>query len=119
MQIGNQLRDCRRSWQTLFQAPVGLVFLIGLATLGCGDSPEKQNQASSKNSKSTDPSGGAKMEKVVSKLPFKEVDFAKIGEGVEPGKRLPNVTGTDAQGQKFALADYKGKVILLDTWASW
>jgi thiol-disulfide isomerase/thioredoxin len=35
------------------------------------------------------------------------------------GQPAPAVTGTDLHGKKVALADYKGKVVLLDIWATW
>ncbi len=31
----------------------------------------------------------------------------------------PEIEGTDANGKQFRLSDYKGKVVLLDFWASW
>ncbi len=30
------------------------------------------------------------------------------------GKEVPDVAGTDQDGKKFKLSDYKGKVVLLD-----
>jgi thiol-disulfide isomerase/thioredoxin len=35
------------------------------------------------------------------------------------GKKAPEFTGTDINGQKINLADYRGKIVLLDFWASW
>ncbi len=34
-------------------------------------------------------------------------------------KAAPNFTLSDVNGQKVQLADYKGKVVLLDFWATW
>lgn len=34
-------------------------------------------------------------------------------------KPAPDIVGIDADGQRFHLSDYRGKVILLDFWASW
>jgi cytochrome oxidase Cu insertion factor (SCO1/SenC/PrrC family) len=35
------------------------------------------------------------------------------------GKPAPETTGVDADGNRFALADYRGKVVLLDFWANY
>jgi hypothetical protein len=34
------------------------------------------------------------------------------------GKPAPDIRGVDADGQLFQLRDYRGKVVLLDFWAS-
>jgi peroxiredoxin len=31
----------------------------------------------------------------------------------------PNFESIDENGQKFAVADYKGKVVVLDFWGNW
>jgi cytochrome c biogenesis protein CcmG, thiol:disulfide interchange protein DsbE len=35
------------------------------------------------------------------------------------GSAAPNFTVTDIDGRKLTLSDYKGKVVLLDFWATW
>ena len=40
-------------------------------------------------------------------------------ENVLPGARLVNLGATDLNGNAFNLADLKGKVLLLDFWATW
>jgi peroxiredoxin len=35
------------------------------------------------------------------------------------GAGAPDFTVTDIQGKKLSLSDYKGKVVLLDFWATW
>lgn len=35
------------------------------------------------------------------------------------GKTPPDISGEDSDGKKFKLSDYKGKVVVLDFWASW
>ncbi len=35
------------------------------------------------------------------------------------GKVAPNITGEDIDGVAFQLADYRGKVVLLDFWGNW
>jgi|GEM_PF-1167921 cytochrome c biogenesis protein CcmG/thiol:disulfide interchange protein DsbE len=37
----------------------------------------------------------------------------------DAGKTAPEIAGIDADGAKFHLSDYRGKVVLLDFWASW
>lgn len=39
-----------------------------------------------------------------------------VPEGVTRGKRAPDITGEDADGVRFKLSDYQGKVVLLDFW---
>ena len=36
-----------------------------------------------------------------------------------PGNLAPDFTVTDLDGKKLSLSDYKGKVVLLDFWATW
>ncbi|HEX5053610.1 MAG TPA: hypothetical protein VFZ65_17660 [Planctomycetota bacterium] len=38
---------------------------------------------------------------------------------LEPGLPAPDITGEDLDGVPFRLADYKGKVVLLDFWGDW
>ena len=40
-------------------------------------------------------------------------------ERVAPGKPAPDFTVTDVNGKPFTLSGLKGKVVLLDFWASW
>jgi len=35
------------------------------------------------------------------------------------GRKAPEVAGEDGDSKKFSLSDYKGKVVVLDFWASW
>lgn len=41
------------------------------------------------------------------------------GQMAEVGKMAQDIRGIDADGQPFQLSDYRGKVVLLDFWASW
>jgi len=40
----------------------------------------------------------------------------EVKEGVAVGNRAPEITGVDADGRRFTLGDYRGKVVLLDFW---
>ena len=35
------------------------------------------------------------------------------------GKPAPEIEGEDADGVRFKLSDYRGKVVLLDFWGHW
>lgn len=39
--------------------------------------------------------------------------------GLEPGSRAPGFSLTDITGRRLDLASYRGKVVLLDFWATW
>jgi len=39
--------------------------------------------------------------------------------GIEVGKKAPELTGTSNTGKQLKLSDTKGKIVLLDFWASW
>jgi len=42
-----------------------------------------------------------------------------IDENPLQGKMAPNFTLTDTNGRKVSLADYKGKAVVVDFWATW
>jgi peroxiredoxin len=39
--------------------------------------------------------------------------------GIVIGKKFPDFTGTDIAGKPISIAKYKGKVVLVDFWATW
>jgi AhpC/TSA family len=39
--------------------------------------------------------------------------------GLSRGKPAPDIHGSDADGRQLQLSDYRGKVVLLDFWASY
>ena len=41
------------------------------------------------------------------------------GKNLKPGAPVPDIIGRDLQGNTVALANFKGKYVLLDFWASW
>lgn len=56
-------------------------------------------------------------------------DNAKLAEAAEPelfelqnlvvGKTAPEIEGEDGAGKKLKLSDFRGKVVVIDFWASW
>jgi thiol-disulfide isomerase/thioredoxin len=50
--------------------------------------------------------------------PLARGEVAAVGIASEP-KRLPELTFTDADGKPRALADFQGKTVLLNLWATW
>ncbi len=51
--------------------------------------------------------------------PEKKRDAAKPQIGLEVGSAAPNWSLTNGTGQKRSLADYKGKVVVMDFWGTW
>lgn len=54
-------------------------------------------------------------EQTLSKAAAIEMAFMKVAIG----NPIPEVEGTDLEGKKIKLSSYKGKVVLLDFWATW
>ena len=48
----------------------------------------------------------------------KEVE-PSVPEGMEVGQRFPDFNVADAAGGSFSLAPFRGKVVLIDFWATW
>jgi thiol-disulfide isomerase/thioredoxin len=44
---------------------------------------------------------------------------AKAALSLAIGREVPEIVGKDSQDQEFKLSDYRGKVVMLDFWASW
>ncbi len=49
----------------------------------------------------------------------KEVDGWKIRKSLTIGSKLPDFDETDLNGKPLSIANYKGKIVLLDFWATW
>ena len=47
------------------------------------------------------------------------VTFSQIVPGQRVGDICPEISGTSSDGQTIKLSDFKGKVVLIDFWASW
>jgi hypothetical protein len=41
------------------------------------------------------------------------------GYKFDVGTKAPEIEGTDIDGKKFKLSDYRGKVVVLDFWGNW
>jgi thiol-disulfide isomerase/thioredoxin len=50
---------------------------------------------------------------------FREHFTARMGRIALLGKPAPPIAGTDVDGGKVSLAEFKGKVVLVDFWATW
>lgn len=50
---------------------------------------------------------------------FFDKEVAKLKGKVTIGQPAPNLVGTNPEGKKIELKDFKGKYVLIDFWASW
>lgn len=59
--------------------------------------------------------------RMLSRLLTTGVLLASLGaaQALEPGQPAPEIAGTTLSGQPVALSDYRGKVVLVDFWATW
>ena len=71
-------------------ARFALLLALGLAPAGCG-----------KDNKPRPPAGAAP------------------ATGVRVGRQAPEIAGVDEEGRPLRLSDYRGKVVVLDFWATW
>jgi hypothetical protein len=95
------------------------IFLIAMA--GCskpGDAggdkaPGGGDASAASGSKSADPGAGD------------STATAFVAPVVTPamkpvvGELMPEIEGTDTDGTRFSLGDYRGKVVMLDFWGDW
>jgi thiol-disulfide isomerase/thioredoxin len=61
---------------------------------------------------------GTQMAEVIKSL-APEVEKQKIRESLVPGTLLPDFNTTDLAGKPLSVAQYRGKVVLIDFWATW
>jgi len=47
------------------------------------------------------------------------IEMQRIRETLKPGTKFPDFAEKDLTGKPLSLADYKGKVVLVDFWATW
>ncbi|RAJ01662.1 AhpC/TSA family protein [Chitinophaga skermanii] len=50
---------------------------------------------------------------------MKEIEARLAKLAAEPGKPAVNFTAEDVNGKKVSLSDFKGKVVIVDVWATW
>lgn len=46
-------------------------------------------------------------------------NYIKALESIQPGAKAPEITGKDQNGKEVSLSGLKGKVVLVDFWATW
>ena len=49
----------------------------------------------------------------------KQAEASKIREALKAGTKFPGFSETDVDGKPLSIASYKGKVVLIDFWATW
>lgn len=49
----------------------------------------------------------------------KEAEAKKINDALAVGTKFPDFNETDVNGKPLSIANYKGKVVLIDFWATW
>lgn len=54
-----------------------------------------------------------------SKQKKKIISLYEIYDPIMPGKQAPDVTFKDADGKRYSISDFNGKVIVMDVWATW
>jgi thiol-disulfide isomerase/thioredoxin len=95
-----------------FRRPQILLIVIAIAVAGAvyGIAPFKRNAG--------DPACSAAMVKAKRISPLIHGEIAGLQAAAE-GLKLPNLTFTDASGVQKSLADWKGRTVLLNLWATW
>ena len=95
-----------------FRWPQILLIVIAIAVAGAvyGIAPFKRNAG--------DPACSAAMVKAKQISPLIHGEIAGLQAAAE-GLKLPNLTFTDASGAQKSLADWKGRTVLLNLWATW
>jgi len=53
------------------------------------------------------------------KIKVKLTEQEKIRKRLEPGNKIPELSLPNVDGQATSIVDYRGKIVLIDFWASW
>ena len=48
-----------------------------------------------------------------------QIESSRVRAALVTGKPFPELTGEDLEGKPLRIADYRGKVVLIDFWATW
>ena len=98
----------------------GVALLAILVTLGCNSDTGTTNsggKTATNNGKG--PRGGST--KFVAPKDPRKASSGGSRKGTAPrvGMMAPDLKGVDTDGKEFSLADYRGKVVMLDFWGNW
>src|SRR5436305_12745700 len=96
-----------KRWRTMIALAAVAVVVTGFAIYGIG--------AMQRNA---DPACRASADLAKRLAPLAHGEVAAINIASEP-KRLPDLAFTDAGGQPRKLADFRGRTVLLNLWATW
>ena len=90
---------------------IGVVLIVALLVGGCSAKDNVEEDAVVKDDDSVEP---------VEKEYFEEEDIEEKNQyDIEIGKPAPNFILENINGEEVSLEDYKGKIIMLNFWATW
>ena len=91
---------------------IGLALVLALALLAaCGDKTEKEKVAEAEKGTETETAAETDTEKT--KLTVEESTLTKVGQPA------PDFTVATLSGGPFTLSDYRGKIVLVNWFATW
>ncbi|MFS8036201.1 thiol:disulfide interchange protein TlpA [Xanthobacter sp. AM11] len=105
---------------TLAGAVAGALALYGMNRLP-GNAPAAQTSAGAapeRAATAADPACAGTVERARALAPLVKGDVAGLALATEP-RRLPPLAFTDAAGKPVSLSDLKGRVLLVNLWATW
>ncbi len=83
------------------------------------EDPEKASALLQKlKSDYPDTTPGKRADSLITML-AQQAEATKVQRGLMPGKPFPDFSETSLDGKPLSLASYKGKVVLVDFWATW
>ena len=85
---------------------VSMLILIMITLLGCGNNAKVNAKNQTK-----------KVE--VEKTESSKVAEVKLKQGIEEGNIIEDFPIYDLEGRKFYISDFKGKIVMLNFWATW